>query len=148
MGRDIAYASICAQMNSAITAQEVMEYLQYHPDKVVRSGEVYLALCPIHGETVFRTLVLNPRNNTYQCRYSSCAGNNASDFLDLIVRVTGKELAMAMLDLVAHYGAPKFSLTERQLATLGKLARNEVGGEPEEGSEGEPRAPIPPQSTA
>lgn len=148
MGRDIAYASICAQMNSALNPREVIEYLQYHPDKVVRSGEVYVALCPIHRETVFRTLMLNPRNNTYLCRYSSCAGNNASDFLDLIVRVTGKELAAAMLELAAHYGVAKFSLTERQLTTLRKLAESPGNDQPRVEATGEPPPSISPQSKA
>ncbi len=116
-----SYPAICAQVNSALEVRQLVAFLAYHPEKLKREGDVYATLCPIHREEVFRTLVLNPRNNTYQCRYQACAGHHAADFLDLVVKVQRVPLPEAIHNLVTHFGADYFRLSAAQLETIAEL---------------------------
>lgn len=109
-------------MNAAFEIRALVEYLQWHPDKLKREGDVYLGLCPIHRDTIFRTLVLNPRNNTYHCRHMACPGHAPADFLDLLCRVRGESLPTAMLHAAAHFGQEYFRLSDSQLRILRELA--------------------------
>lgn len=115
MSYEYSYAQICAQMNAGLDLQAVVEYIGWWPEKLVKSGDVYLGLCPIHKEEVFRTLVLNPRNNTYECKHVNCAGNSPADLLDLIVKTSGRTLPEVLKAMVDHFGADHFRLTDRQL---------------------------------
>ncbi|CAN5450300.1 hypothetical protein BH09SUM1_BH09SUM1_06240 [soil metagenome] len=121
MGYEVNYGSICAQVNASLDVESLIGYVNWHPDKLVRSGDVYHALCPIHRETIFRTLTLNPRNNTYHCKHVNCPGNYTSDFLDLIVKVSGKSLPEVMMGLVQSFGPERFRLTSRQMKILDEL---------------------------
>lgn len=115
------YATICAQVNAAFDVRALVEYLGWHAGKLVRRGDVFAGLCPIHQDTVFRTLVLNPRNNTYHCEHGNCPGNSPSDFLDLLVKVSGKSIPEVIADAVDHFGADYFRLSERQIAVVREL---------------------------
>lgn len=121
MTPDNGYANICAQVNSSFEVRQLMEYIGWKHDKIVRSGDVFLAHCPIHRDEVFRTLVLNPRNNTYQCKHVNCAGNRASDFLDLLTKVCAKTGPEVIEDAIAHFGADYFRLTSRQVGVIKEL---------------------------
>lgn len=123
MSYEYSYAQICAQMNASLDLRAVMEYVGWWPDKLVRNGDVWLGLCPIHKEEVFRTLVLNPRNNTYECKHVNCAGNSPADLLDLVVKTSGKTLPEVLMDMIGHFGAEHFRLTEKQLEFIGDLVR-------------------------
>jgi hypothetical protein len=128
-GAEAAYPAICAQMNAVFDVRTLVQYLAWLPNKLVRSGDVYLALCPLHNEQVFRTLNLNPRNNTYQCTHGGCVGNSPADFLDLIVRTQGKPLGLVTQELVDHFGPDYFRLSDRQLQVIRRMAALALGDE-------------------
>lgn len=128
MNNENSYANICAQVNSAFEVRQLMEYIGWNADKIVRTGDVYFAHCPIHRDPVFRTLVLNPRNNTYHCKHVNCSGNRPSDFLDLLTRVTHKSLPEVIQESVNHFGADYFRLTPKQLAVIEDLVRQVQAG--------------------
>lgn len=132
MAHDFSYSAICAQVNSAFEVRGFADYIGWHAEKMVRQGDVFRMYCPIHGETVFRTLVLNPRNNTYHCEHTACPGHHAADFLDLLCKVQNKSLPEVIQDAVDHFGAEYFRLNERQLKVLGKLVEEArmLAGEP------------------
>ncbi len=121
-GRDPAYPAICAQINSAFEIRDLLEYIGWHPAKLVRNGEIYMAMCPIHRETLFRTLVLNPRNNTYVCKHGGCPGSIPADFLDLLIRVKGKSLPEVIEEAIDHFGADYFRLSPAHETMIRKLA--------------------------
>lgn len=125
MPPDSSYALICAQVNSSFDVRHLIEYLSWFPDKLIRSGDIYLALCPIHHDEVFRTLALNPRNNTYHCTHVNCAGNHPADFLDLIVKVFNKSLAEVILDVTNHFGPDYFRLSPKQVNLINELVKLE-----------------------
>lgn len=114
-------ASICAQMNNALQIHDLVDYIDWYPDKLIRSGDVYLALCPIHRDPTFRTLVLNPRNNTYICKHINCLGNQPADLIDLIVKAKDEPVPEALANLVERFGADYFHLTERQQKVIADL---------------------------
>lgn len=120
---DDSYPSICAQVNSAFQVGQLMQYVNWHPDKIVRNGDIFLAYCPIHRDEVFRTLALNPRNNTYQCRHVNCAGHHPADFLDLLQKLSNKPLPEVILDAAAYFTPQYFRLTDRQIVVLQGLRR-------------------------
>jgi hypothetical protein len=124
---DPALAPICALINSGFEVRELVAYIGWHPEKLVRSGDVYLALCPLHRETVFRTLVLNPRNNTYHCKHQLCPGANPADFVDLLVRWRQQPLGVVLNDVMEHFDADYFRLNGKQV----RLIRLAAGLDPD-----------------
>lgn len=112
------YASICAQVNAELRVPQVIEFIGWHPERLVKFDDVYLALCPIHGDKVFRTLVLNPHGNTYQCRHVNCPGNSPSDLIDLVAQAFNETMPEALARLVEHFGAEAFGLNEYELEVL------------------------------
>lgn len=108
-------------MNSALEIRALVQFLSYMPERLKREGDVFVAMCPVHRDEVFRTLVLNPRNNTYHCRYQACPGHHAADFLDLVVRVQRVTLPEAIDNLVKHFGPSYFRLNISQLETIAGL---------------------------
>ncbi|MCC5875362.1 MAG: hypothetical protein JJU11_03985 [Candidatus Sumerlaeia bacterium] len=121
MSYEYSYAQICAQVNAALDVRRVVEYIGWETEKLVRSGDIYLGMCPIHHEKMFRTLELNPRNNTYECKHVNCPGNAPSDLLDLIVKSSRKSLPEVLLNLANHFGPDQFRLTDRQMEFLADL---------------------------
>lgn len=122
MAYDSSYASICARVNSGLNVHLMMEHIGWYPEKIVRQGEIYRALCPIHREEVFRTLVLNPRNNTYHCEHQQCLGKHPADFLDLLSKVFDLTLPEVIKRMVDEFGAEQFRLSDRQVQTIERLA--------------------------
>jgi hypothetical protein len=115
------YATICAQVNAALEIRALVKFINWHPDRLIREGDVYLALCPIHREPLFRTLVLNPRSNTYHCKHVACAGHQPGDFLDLLARVGNSTLPEVLADLTEHFGADYFRLSKAQVSLIHDL---------------------------
>ena len=120
---DVNYGGICAQVNAALESRSLIQYIGWLPEKMIRSGDVYLAMCPIHQDAIFRTLVLNPRNNTYICKHVHCTGNSPADFLDLLVKVSRRSLPEVIDDLVTHNGAEHFRLQDPQVKLIKELVR-------------------------
>lgn len=123
-----SYAAICAQVNSSFEIRQFIQYVGHFPEKLKRDGDLYLALCPIHGETVFRTLILNPRNNTYHCSHFACPGHQPADFLDLLVRVRNSTLPEVLDDVIEHFGPAYFRITPAQREVVKDLVRQVRGG--------------------
>ncbi len=115
------YASICAKVNAELRVPQVIEFIGWYPERLVKFEDVYLALCPIHGDKVFRTLVLNPNGNTYQCRHVNCPAGSPSDLIDLVARCFGESMPEALARLVDHFGPDAFGLSESELAVLAEI---------------------------
>jgi hypothetical protein len=123
MPQESSYAVICAQVNASFEVRHLIEYIKWHPEKLVKNGDMYLALCPIHRDEVFRTLALNPRNNTYHCRHVNCPGNHPADFLDLLQKVFNKSLPEVLEDAIRHFSPEYFRLNQRQVVIIGELVK-------------------------
>lgn len=118
-----SYPAICAKVNQAFDARQFLSFLNYKPEMARRNGDVWLAMCPIHKETVFRTLVINPRNNTYHCENHSCPANKPGDFIDLYCKARNLTIPESIRELVNHFGAEYFGLTPKQLSVIDDLVQ-------------------------
>ncbi len=126
MAYEQAFGDICAQINATFEIRQLIKYCGGQPDKLVKSGEVFHAHCPIHGDDLFRTLVLNPRNNTYHCNHGNCPGSKPADFLDLIVRSKQKPLAQIIENLISEFGPDYFRLSQRQVEIVSIKSRESM----------------------
>lgn len=111
---DKEFLALCARINAALDARDLIQIIDYHADKAIRSGGLYRMYCPIHGDTVFRTLLLNPRRNTVHCEYSACAAHQPMDFIELLARCRGCSRPKAVVELIETLGPQKLKLNEDQ----------------------------------
>lgn len=116
------FSAACARINSSLDVKEYIDLLGYYPEKAVRSGGLWRLFCPLHKDTLFRTLVINPRRNTYHCEYSLCTIHQPGDLIDLLARVRGGTLEQAVVELHERFGAEKLRLSAVQDANLRELA--------------------------
>lgn len=105
---------LCARVNAAIDVQKFITLLGYHPDRAIQSMGLWRMYCPVHGDTLFRTLVINPRRNTCHCDHTNCAAHGPSDLIDLLAKVRQTTRAGAVLELIAHIEADRLTMTEDQ----------------------------------
>ncbi len=113
------FSALCAKINGALDVRDVIDLLDYNADKAIQSGGLWRLYCPIHNETVFRTLVINPRRNTYFCEYSACPAHQPGDLIELLSRVRQIHKAEVVLTLLKKFGTEKLRLTVEQ----GKLLK-------------------------
>ena len=115
------FIATCARINASLDIKEYVAFLDYHPERAIKSQGLYRMLCPLHGETVFRTLVLNPRRNTAHCEHSGCDGHRPCDLIELAMKVyrkTREEIVLMMLD---HFGQERLQLTNDLVEQLRQL---------------------------
>lgn len=62
---------------------DVLEFIDWHPESFQISKDKVRAYCPIHKETKFRTLILDRKDNHYQCTRLSCPGSEGGDVIQL-----------------------------------------------------------------
>lgn len=115
---DREFDNLCARINSSLDVKEFIDLLGYHADKAIRTAGLWRMFCPIHGDTLFRTLVINPRRNTYHCEYSLCAIHKPADLVDLLARVRGVAREAAVGELLDRFGAQHLRLTATQEVML------------------------------
>ncbi len=113
------FSTLCAKINGALDVRDVIDLLDYSSDKAIQSAGLWRLYCPIHQETVFRTLVINPRRNTYICEYSACPAHQPGDLIELLSRVRATPKVEIVLILLKKYGTEKLRLTVEQ----GKLLK-------------------------
>jgi hypothetical protein len=117
------YSAICAQVNSGLEINDLLTYLNWYPEKLIRQGDVFITLCPIHQDTIFRTLVINTRNKTYCCKHVHCPGNHPSDYLDLLVKARQLPLPKVLDDVIEHFGPEYFRLSDKQVQAVKGLVQ-------------------------
>jgi len=115
---DKEFNNLCARINGALDTRAVIDLLGYHPDKAIRSGNLWRMYCPVHKDTIFRTLVLNPRRNTCHCEYSACEAHRPTDYIELIARARKTTRTKAVRFIIEHFGTDHLKLSEQQMETL------------------------------
>ncbi|MDK2973492.1 MAG: zinc finger protein [Candidatus Sumerlaeota bacterium] len=118
---DREFSAVCARINSSLDVKEFIRLLGYYPEKAIRAGGLWRLFCPIHGDTLFRTLVVNPRRNTYHCEYSLCSIHQPGDLVDLLTKVRGCTREEAVAELYERFGADQLRLSATQDANLRDL---------------------------
>ncbi|MCB2154193.1 hypothetical protein KQI84_04855 [bacterium] len=129
------FGILCAQVNGALDAREVIDFVDYYPERANRVGKLWRAFCPVHRERIFRTLVVNPRRNTHHCEHQPCPAHQPGDLIDLVARAKKVSRKTAVVLLVDHFGAERLRLSDRQVDRLREMLDQENGVPPRPGVE-------------
>lgn len=83
---------------------DLLEFIDFHPESIQRDGPRLRCSCPIHRDSVFRTLIIDVGARTYKCSKADCPGAEGGDLIDLV----GKSLRIpydeAVRRVVEEYG--------------------------------------------
>ncbi len=71
------------QLNQQMNANDVLEDIGYRTDTIHDDGNTIRCFCPIHNESLFRSLTITLGRNTIKCGFTHCPGFNGGDLLDL-----------------------------------------------------------------
>jgi tetratricopeptide (TPR) repeat protein len=74
------------KLNSKLDALEVLKAINYRTDTITTHNHTIRCFCPLHKETVFRTLTVNSQKKTYKCGFTSCEGFVEHDLLELYAK--------------------------------------------------------------
>lgn len=105
---------LCARINAAVDVSKYVHLVGYHADRAIQSMGLWRLYCPVHGDTLFRTLVINPRRNTCHCDHTNCAAHGPSDLIDLLAKVRQTNRAIAVTELIDHIEPARLTLTVEQ----------------------------------
>lgn len=109
----------------AIEPDEILRRINYRPEMIQVVDDRIKAFCPIHKETIFRTLILKRRRKTYRCSNYNCAGNKGGDLIDLYARSMNVSYEQALMELAsAHHVELDMSQIEDHLKNALEVARN------------------------
>lgn len=75
--------NVIAEINSRIDIARLMKLIDYRSDKIQDSGETLKGFCPIHRESVFRTLIIDKSQHTFRCMYGLCDGSEGGNLIQL-----------------------------------------------------------------
>ena len=78
-----AQKKIEEKINSLLKVDAVLMEIGYRTDTINTQGENIRCFCPIHRETLFRSLTVNSTKNTYKCGFTQCSGFMGGDLIDL-----------------------------------------------------------------
>jgi hypothetical protein len=114
-------SALCARINAAIDVKEFIPLLQYYPEKALQAFGLWRMYCPLHEETLFRTLVINPRRNTCHCEYSCCVAHQPSDLVDVLCKTRGLTRPDTLVLLIETFGLERLKITPEQEEQIRRL---------------------------
>jgi len=77
------------QINAVLDAETVLYKVNYRVESIEQQGVSIKAFCPIHQETMIRSLIVDPNKRRFRCNYFNCPGNRGGTFLELYCLATG-----------------------------------------------------------
>ncbi len=77
------------QINAVLDAESVLYKINYRVESMEQQGVSIKAFCPIHKETMIRSLMIDPNKRHFRCNYSNCPGNKGGTFLQLYCMAVG-----------------------------------------------------------
>src|SRR5690349_18550474 len=80
---DINMTEIIKRLLRELTAEDVLYEIGIPEHDQTRDGIMLACPCPIHHDTINKTLKIDLRNNHYKCDWHQCSGSRGGDFLDL-----------------------------------------------------------------
>lgn len=78
------------QLEQIIPLEDLLQGINYQVDKIQRAPEKWKCFCPIHKETIFRSLTIQVAKRTFQCGFRQCPGHRGGSLLDLYRLACGK----------------------------------------------------------
>ncbi len=71
------------RINIILDAETALFKIGYKVDSVVQNGTNIKAFCPIHHDSMIRSLQLDPNKRRFRCSYYNCKGNKGGTFFEL-----------------------------------------------------------------
>lgn len=105
--------------------EAILRRIDYLPEMINDTGRTIKCFCPIHKETIFRTLIIDKPSGTYQCGNSNCPGRHGGDLIDLYAKTEDLSYEQALLELSEHFGVQvDMKLIEKYIQAALEVARN------------------------
>lgn len=96
--------AITDDIQKALDARRILDLIDYRTDTIIETDSVVKSFCPIHGEMVFRTLLVDPDSKRFKCSYSLCPGHAGGDLIELYSKAKKVERMEAITALVERLG--------------------------------------------
>lgn len=110
---------------SALESEEILRRIGYRTEMIQDTGQAIKCFCPIHKETIFRTLLVDKESGEYRCSNYNCPGRTGGDLIDLYARSKEISYEQALLELAATFSV-EVDLTDadQYLETTLEVANN------------------------
>ncbi|MEN6625271.1 MAG: DnaA/Hda family protein [Candidatus Sumerlaeia bacterium] len=115
------------EVRQALDGGAILRRIGYRPEMIQETGDSIKSFCPIHKETIFRTLLIDKRAGRYRCSNYNCEGAVGGDLIDLYARSRGLGYEQALLELASQAGVEiNPSLVEDHVGHALEVARNYI----------------------
>ncbi|MCX6999890.1 MAG: hypothetical protein NT106_06300, partial [Candidatus Sumerlaeota bacterium] len=105
MGK-LSQRDIIEQINEKIDPRQLIENINYLPDKIQIIGTTLKCFCPIHKEKAFRSLIIDVKKKTFRCSLKGCKGYGGGTLVELYAIHTGQQEFRAAFNLVKLLNLP------------------------------------------
>jgi tetratricopeptide (TPR) repeat protein len=85
------------KINQSLSGMVVLKEINYKFDTVQVTNSIIKCYCPIHKETIFRSMTVDEENRHFKCGYTMCPGNKGGNLLELYCLSTKATLETAVL---------------------------------------------------
>jgi len=93
-------AQVVDEVNRRVDIRELMKRIDYKFDKYQDSPKTVKCYCPIHGEELFRNLIIDKEQRTFRCLYTQCAGSDGGNLVQLFALARKIPFDEALRELV------------------------------------------------
>ena len=105
MGK-LSQSTIIEQINEKIDPAQLIEKINYAPDKIQIVGTTLKCFCPIHKEKAFRSLIIDLKKKTFRCSLKGCKGFDGGTLVEFYSLHTGQPELKAAFSLAKLLNLP------------------------------------------
>ncbi len=91
------------EFNRKLDPLKVLSLINYKMDSLVKFDDYLLAFCPIHKDTIIKTLKVFIPKNTFVCTYKFCKGHDGGNLVELYAYAKGLPIIVAMEHLATEF---------------------------------------------
>ena len=88
---------IIEKINQSLSGMDILKDIGYKVESIQVTGSLIRCFCPIHKETIFRSMTLDDSEHKYKCGYSLCPGYKGGSYLDFYSIASHTSLETAIL---------------------------------------------------
>lgn len=87
--------------NDALDPWELLLRMGFQESQLYREGNTIRLFCPLHKDTIRRSMIIYTDRKAYKCQYVNCVGSKGGNLLEFYAAYTGLELG----EVVPHIQA-------------------------------------------
>lgn len=108
-----------------LDAAAVVRKINYRPEMIQDTGQGIKCFCPIHKETIFRTLIVDTQTGDFRCSNFNCPGTSGGDLIELYARSCGLSYEQSLMELSRAFNITvDLSVADQYLKDALEVARN------------------------